>query len=66
VRIEVRPEAGPQADEVVLRALAYVALREGRGAAMYRSEWRRASLVEGVERDPGYAPPRKSRGATRA
>jgi hypothetical protein len=66
VRIEVRPEAGPEAEDVVLRALADVALRERRGAAVYRSEWRRASLAEGVEHDPGQPSPRSSRGATRA
>ena len=67
MRIELRPEAGPDADEAVLRALANEALRERAGAAPYLSDWRRAALAEGVDRDPGYAPsPRRSRGATRA
>jgi hypothetical protein len=67
VRIELRPEAGPEADEAVLQALMSVVLRERAGASLYLGEWRRASLAEGVERDPAYAPsPRRSRGAPRA
>ncbi len=67
MRIELRPEAGPDADEVVFRALANEARRGRAGATPYLSDWRRAALAEGVERDPGYAPsPRRSLGAARA
>lgn len=67
MRIELLPEAGADAHEAVLRALAAEALSERRGAAPYLSDWRRAAIAEGVDRDPGYAPsPRRSRGATRA
>jgi hypothetical protein len=66
VEIELLPEPDAAAREAAFRAVAAVTRAEQLAAAGYGSDWRRAALAEGVERDPGYAPsPRSSRGATR-
>jgi len=65
-RFDLVPEAGGAARVAVRRAVDAVAADEQRRTASYHGEWRRTALAEGVDRDPGYAPPRSSLGATRA
>ena len=62
----------PPPDDGVLAAVREAVRRAGleppAGPDPYRSAWRRAQLAgdDADDRDPGYAPPRKSLGATRA
>lgn len=62
----------PEPDVRVLAAVREVVRRAGLATSpqpdLYRSAWRQAALAgdHPDDRDPGYAPPRSSRGATRA
>lgn len=62
----------PEPDDRVLVAVREVVRRAGLATSpqpdLYRSAWRQAALAgDGTnDRDPGYAPPRSRRGATRA
>jgi hypothetical protein len=60
-------EITPEPDEMERRAILEALEEEGRGAAQ-PSPWRMAGLGPGPENEDGQAgaPPRQSRGATRA
>jgi hypothetical protein len=65
----VPPPSGDE-ERAVAAAVARVGIELALEPASYRSAWRRAALLEGVERHPwtgGYAlSPRRTRGAMRA
>jgi hypothetical protein len=70
VELELRPEATERELAAVRAGVVAAGLDLAPDSATYRSPWRRAGLIEGLDREPratAYAPsPRRRRGATRA
>ncbi len=71
MKLHLIPAADDRLEEVVVTAVGRAHVDLGDAPPAYRSPWRDAALVEGVERMPrlaeGYTlSPRRTRGATRA
>ncbi|MGB2952591.1 MAG: hypothetical protein WBB74_04265 [Gaiellaceae bacterium] len=64
MEFEIRPEPKPEEREAIVVALQRL-LERAPAPPAYRSRWRQAGLVEGVEADYTTAPLRKTSGETR-
>ncbi len=69
MEVVLNPDPGDdRVTAAVLQAIARAGVAAPSEPDAYRSAWRHAALAgdEPDDRDPGYVPPRSSRGATRA